>query len=334
MRALVTGGHGFIGRHLVRRLRERGGVVRVLHRRPGIPPNLAAWDVEVATGDLRDASGLEAAVHDVDVVFHLAGLTRARTAAEMFDVNAGGTARLLAAMRRVRPTATFVYCSSTAARGPSPRPEPTPLDESPPPISTYGRSKARAEELIARHAGEVRWVVLRPTAVYGPGDRDFLALFQGIARGVALVPGRPGAMVSLIHADDVVGALLALADTPSAARATYAAAHPDIVSMEQVIAAAERAVGRHARRVAVPASVLRLVGRIADMATQATGRPSLYGSARVVEIAARHWVCSPEPLARATGWRARLDLVSGFEDTVAAYRAEGRLGPAASERPS
>ncbi|MGE0192914.1 MAG: NAD-dependent epimerase/dehydratase family protein [Planctomycetota bacterium] len=332
MRALVTGGHGFIGRHLVGRLRERGVEVRVLYRRPGLPEGLAAWDVEVARGDLRDASSLVAAVRGVDAVFHLGGLTRARTRSEMFDVNAGGTARLLAAARRGGQVDRFVYCSSTAARGPSPRPRPVPEAELPPALSWYGASKARAEALLARHAGPLPWVAVRPTAVYGPGDRDFLTLFRAVERGVALLPGGPGAVYSLVHAQDVVDALLAVSDASAARARTYTVTHPELLSMDAIIGAAEAAVGRRARRVPVPAATLRLVGAVADLGTQLTGRASLLGSQRVVEVATRHWVCSAEALVADTSWRPRIDVRSGFADTVASYRLAGQLAPRASGR--
>ncbi|MEZ6007140.1 MAG: NAD-dependent epimerase/dehydratase family protein [Planctomycetota bacterium] len=325
MRALVTGGHGFIGRHLVRRLRERGDEVRILYRRAGLPESLAAWDVEVARGDLRDSASIAAAVRDIDAVFHLGGLTRARTRAEMFDVNAGGTARLLAAARDGGRVDRFVYCSSTAARGPSPCPTPVPDADLPPALSWYGASKAHAEGLIARHAGPLPWVTVRPTAVYGPGDRDFLTLFRAVERGLALLPGGRGSVYSLVHADDVVEALLAVTDMPQARGRTYTVAHPELLTMEAIIEAAEAAVGRRARRLPVPASVLRLVGSVADLGTQLTGRASLLGSQRVVEVAARHWVCSADALAADTAWRPVHDVRSGFAQTVEAYRREGQL---------
>jgi nucleoside-diphosphate-sugar epimerase len=327
MQVLVTGGHGFIGRHLVERLLERGESVRVLFRGAGTPSVLAGLEVDVAHGDLRDAAALRRAVAGVDAIYHLAGLTRAVSRATMFDVNAGGTARLLAAARGSGRSPRFVYCSSTAARGPSPTPILRPGVAPGPALSWYGASKARAEDLIAAHAAGLPWVILRPTAVYGPGDRDFLTLFQSVARGLALVPGAPGATYSLVHAHDLAEALVVAAASPTTTGRTYAVAHAQTATMEQILAAAEAAIGRRTRRLTLPASALRLVGRSADLLSQCTGRASLLGTQRVVEVAARHWVCDPAPLTRDTGWEATRGLLEGFASTVAWYRAERLLPP-------
>ncbi|MHC5009858.1 MAG: NAD-dependent epimerase/dehydratase family protein, partial [Planctomycetota bacterium] len=109
MRALVTGGHGFVGSHLVERLLADGTAVRCLLRRPGLPAALRDRPVELARGDVRGARAVSAAMEGVDEVFHLAALTRSRTRREMQRTNLGGTLCLLAAAAERRLPGRFVF---------------------------------------------------------------------------------------------------------------------------------------------------------------------------------------------------------------------------------
>ncbi|MFI5403683.1 MAG: NAD-dependent epimerase/dehydratase family protein, partial [Planctomycetota bacterium] len=146
--ALVTGGHGFLGSHLVDALLDRGVRVRCLLR-PGRPESLfSGRPVEVVRGDLRAADGLAAAVEGADLVFHVAGLIAARSPAEFHEVNAKGTARLAAAVAARGPVSRFVLVSSQAAAGPSLDGRPVTEDRPPGPLTHYGRSKLAGERAL------------------------------------------------------------------------------------------------------------------------------------------------------------------------------------------
>ena len=325
MRVLVTGGHGFIGSHLVRLLLEEGAEVRCLHRREGVPAALTGLEVEIVRGDLRHAAGLREAARGVDEIYHLAGLLSSLAPRAMYDTNAEGTRRLLDAAEHAGLAGRVGFCSSLAAVGPA-----GPggmLDETSPlrPITTYGASKVAAEGHVQQRSGRIPVTILRPPGVYGPRDTEFLTLFQAAARGFSLLAGRPTKRYSLVHAEDLARALLVAARSPRTLGGAYFAAHPEVVTLRALIPAAEAAVGRPTRRIAVPESAMRLVGATADLLAQWTGRSSVLGSERMRELVAGDWVCTPEPLTEATGWRARTDLASGFRTTAAWYRSQGMV---------
>jgi nucleoside-diphosphate-sugar epimerase len=325
MRALVTGGHGFIGSHLVRRLLADGVEVRCLSRRAGRPAALAGLDVEVVPGDVRRPEGLVRALRGVDEVYHLAGLTSSLSRAAMFATNAGGTSRVLRAARAAGVGGRFVYCSSLATVGPAPRGVPHDEAVPPAPITWYGQSKRAAEEAALAMREELPLTIVRPPAVYGPRDEAFLTLFQAAARGLALLPGDPTRSYSLIHAADLAAALVAAAGAPATLGGVFFAAHPRVVTLLEVVEAAERAVGRRTLRLALPDSFLRLVGRVVDLFSQWTGRPSVLGTQRMKEVSRGDWTCSPAALEGATGWRAERGLAEGFAETAAWYREHGLL---------
>lgn len=191
--AAVTGATGFVGRRLVYALTAAGWRVRVLVRRSGAGMWVHA-NTEVVVGDLDDPAALETLAKGAEVVIHAAGLIKARSREAFFEVNVAGARRMAEAVGEGR----MVLISSLAARAPE--------------LSHYAASKRAGEEAVRKILGE-RLTVMRPPAIYGPGDRETLALFQ-VARATPCLPtpGSAAARLALIHVDDVSASVLAHLD--------------------------------------------------------------------------------------------------------------------------
>ncbi|MHC4731703.1 MAG: NAD-dependent epimerase/dehydratase family protein [Planctomycetota bacterium] len=327
--ALVTGGHGFLGSHLVDLLLARGFRVRCLLR-PERPASVfAGRAVDIARGDLRRSEGLAAAVRGVDLVFHVAGLVTARGPAEFRAVNVEGTRRIAAAVGRLNPGCRrFVYVSSQAAAGPSRDGRPVREDRPPQPLTHYGRSKLGGERALSEVLGGVAWSIVRPPAIYGPRDEGILPFFQLAALGLAAgLEGPRGRRFNLLHARDVAEGMLAAAETPAAAGRTYFLAdeHGHGYGYRDVARSLERAFGRRTRRVPLPDLLVDLAGVITDEVAWLFGRRPIFGRDKAREIKARWWLCSPERAARDLGWRARIPLDDGFAETARWYAEAGKL---------
>jgi nucleoside-diphosphate-sugar epimerase len=128
-----------------------------------------------------------------------------------------------------------------------------------------------------------------------------------------------------VHAADLARALVAAARSPATLAGTYFAAHPEVVTLLEIVEAAEAAVGRRTRRLRLPESLMELVGRVADLGSQWTGRSSVLGGERMQELVAGDWVCDVTPLEAASGWRAQVPLRQGFLETAAWYREQGLM---------
>lgn len=326
MRVLVTGGHGFVGSHLVRRLVAVGDAVRCVVRSGRPPAALEGLPVEVVAGDLDAPATLERVCDGMDEVYHLAARLTARARREMQRTNVVGTRALLAAARRAGGVRRFVHCSSLAAAGPSAPGVPRVEGRDGRPVTWYGASKAAAErEVEAAAAAGLPTTVVRPPVVYGPRDRGLLSVFQAASRGLLPLLGAQPKVYSWVFGDDLAEALLVLGRHPATVGRTYYAAHDEVVSMETFLEVAVRAAGRRGRRLRVPDSLLRLAAGAADLVAQATGRPAMLTRDKTHELVAPAWVCSSARAAEEAGWSARTPVAAGVPATMRWYRDAGWL---------
>jgi nucleoside-diphosphate-sugar epimerase len=333
MRFLLTGGTGFIGQRLARRIVERGDTLVVLVRRTSKLGVLESLGARLAQGDLLTGEGLGEAVREVDCVLHLAGVTKARAPEGYFEGNAAGTRRLMEALAALPSPPRMVYCSSLAAAGPSTPERPRREEDPPAPVSVYGRSKLGGEEAVRALAHRVPSVIVRPPIVYGPGDQEFLPSMLPMAKlGVMLKSGFGPKRYSLIHVDDLCTALLAAAERGQTLRAEEPAAGVYAVSdggeyyWEEVCGALAKALGRAEPAVLpVPDSVGYVVGLGSELAARVRGTIPILNRDKVREMACPAWTCSTERAARELGFAPAVPLAQGLASALDFYReAAGR----------
>lgn len=332
MRVCVTGGTGFIGSHLVETLLARGDDVTCLVRSPDKLANLFPdHSPHLVHGDLDDTAALRAAVRDVEVVFHAAGATAARSRHGFFAVNAEGTAHLVRAVQEAAPgVRRVVQVSTLSAAGPAAPGKP--LDETVPPrpVSWYGESKLAGEETL--RASGLPWTVVRPPTVFGPREVELFRVFAMARRGIVPLAGNPHQELSLVYVHDLIAALLAVL-APAAERRTYFAAHPAIVTARELtlaIAAAIRdAYGdgrpRRVRMPRVPGWLARAVLTSIGTGAALLGRATLLSRDKAKEFLAPAWTCTAAALEQDTAWRAQTAHPMALRTTAAWYREHGWL---------
>lgn len=321
--ALVTGATGFVGSHLVEGLRAAHRPVRALVRPTSDARHCRALGAEVVVADPMDAPAIAAALQDVSVVFHLAAATRARNERAYERANVGLTATLMAAAAAAAEPPRVVYLGSLAAVGPTRDGGPVGEDESPRPLTAYGRTKLEAERIVLGTEA-VAALVLRPPAVYGPRDRDLLTFFRMAARGVMPLPAGPDRPVQLIHVRDLVDALRVAGDSTLRSR-VYHVAEPAIRPWSTVVSMIARAVGTTPLRVPVPRAALWLAAALSEGFARVTGRATIFNRDKVRELLARGWLCTTERAERELGFRATIPLDQGIAETAHWYRTEGWL---------
>jgi nucleoside-diphosphate-sugar epimerase len=316
---LVTGATGFVGSHLVDRLLECGAAVRCLARRTSSLQYLDTSRVELCYGDAPE--GLERAIQGVDVVFHVAGVTKALDSRDYYRGNVGLTEDLLRACERsTAPPARLVVVSSLAAAGPSPGGSPLGEDAQPHPLTHYGKSKLAAELAVRASRFGASSVILRPAVVYGPRDTDVLQVFRSVSKGRMFKIGRGPSYFSYIYVKDLADALLAAASSPTASGRTYFLANPQPVSWDEFGAEAAAILGRKLRSVAAPAAVAYLAGWCAELASRFRGAPGILSREKVREARCRYWICNTSRAREELGFAPQRSLEQGMRETLAWYK--------------
>ena len=321
MKVLVTGATGFVGSHLVEALAARGDTVLAMARRPDQHDALKKAGATPMPGSLENERSLVTALKDVDVVYHVAGATSARDEAAFFAINEGGTRRVLESIRQAAPgLRRVVYVSTQAALGPSPRD--VALSESAEcrPLTPYGRSKLAGE--LAVRGSDLPWSVIRPPAVYGPRDKEFLKLFRIAKRGIAPVFGAGTQQLSLVHVRDLVEAIVLAGTHDAALRQIFHAAHPETVLSRDVARAAGAALGGSPVLLPIPGAVAAAAAAVIGRVVSLAGQSTILSSERVAEFLAPSWLLDVAKADRLLGWRAKTPMVDGIRETGAWYREQ------------
>jgi nucleoside-diphosphate-sugar epimerase len=291
----LTGATGFVGGAIARALIRQGYRVRVLARSASrLPTDL---DAEVLTGDLLDATVLDALVAGVDSVVHCAGVTRGVTQEQFDVVNVTGTLRL--AHRVVaRGQVPFLLISSLAARSPQ--------------VSAYARSKRGAEDLLRRTPG-LQWAAMRAPAVYGPGAKEIVSLVRWMSRGLLFIPGDTESRFSLIHADDLAEAVCAWLSNPEFKGPFEVDDHHDEgYSWMDFHAVAQDVFKRHIRIVRPPGPLLGVAALLSETWGRAWGGSPALTTDKLRQLRFPDWVCDDRRFAEACDWRPAIDLHDGL----------------------
>jgi nucleoside-diphosphate-sugar epimerase len=319
MIAVVTGASGFIGSHLVESLRADGVEVRAL-RRPGSAPLSLPAGVAAHTLDLAAADAGESSVwRDVTHVFHLAGRTRAIDPTDFVRANVTGTSNLVALLARRSTSPRMIHVSSQAAAGPAPSAE-SPLTDADvaKPVDAYGRSKHDAESVV--HTSGLSWVIVRPAAVYGPRDRDFLQVFQQLGNPVALQASPSWHQLSLIHVHDLISALRTVATRDEALGRTFFVEDGSPTTWGRVYDDIGAVLRRSPPRLTVPAAVLRLAAVGSEFAAGLRGVDPLLTRAKLDLARHPYWLCAATALRTDLRWEPRITQARGWASTGEWYR--------------
>lgn len=326
MKVLLTGASGFVGSHILDNLQERRLSTAVLLRptssKQFIAPHLS--ELEIRQGSLSDPASLQPALEGVTHVVHCAGCIKALGAAEFFRVNQMGTRNLVEAINRQPSVQRLVLVSSLAAAGPAGPEGPARETDPPHPVSPYGQSKLAAE-LEVRDRCRTEYVIVRPPAVYGPRDTQFLPLFKA-ARAHVQPRYRGGKQaLSLVFAPDLARAVTECLLHPAAAGKTYFVASPQVVTASQMAQVIAAQLGTWTLSVPVPTLALWVACAGAHAMAHLRRRPSLLSLWRYPELCALGWVCSPDRLRQELGLECSTPLQTGIAQTLAWYQQHGWL---------
>jgi nucleoside-diphosphate-sugar epimerase len=324
VRDLVTGATGFTGGHLARGLAARGHTVRAFVRDAERARDLQTAGIGLAVGDLRDRRALESAVQGIDVVYHVAAIYRqAGVSADTYRaVNATAVRELIEAARGAG-VKRVVHCSTVGVHGDIEHP---PASEDAPlkPGDVYQDTKLEGERL-ARETGDrlgIEVTIVRPTGIYGPGDRRLLKLIGGVARGRFPMLGSGEIYYHLTYIDDLVEAFRLCGEQSAAANRTYIIAGGEVTTLNDLVALIADVAGVKPPSLHLPVWPFWAAGAVCEVMCVPLGiEPPLFR--RRVDFYTKSRSFDITRARQELGYAPRIDLREGITRTLTWYRNHG-----------
>ena len=303
----LTGGTGFLGGHVLRALVAKGHSVKALTR----SSQEAIDGVEWIEGSLTDDTSLKRLTAGCDVVLHLAGLTKALNRDVFFDINVGGSKTLFNAAQDAG-VSHVIHVSSLSAREPR--------------LSHYGASKAGAELLLTARKWAFSWTIVRPPAIYGPGDKEILKLLKATRYGLLPAPGGTKNRFSMIHAADLADALVALCDKSNGqAIVEIDDGKKGGYTVKDVASALPDANAKTIRTIPLPFPVLGGIGSLNGLVAKAINRPAMLTFSTAKYLCHPDWTVKEPRRFKHANWSPQFDLKAGLLDTIEWYRKNDLL---------
>jgi nucleoside-diphosphate-sugar epimerase len=327
MKALVTGGTGFTGKALVRRLLDEGHQVVALDYKEGLKTEeMSRWGAEVVIGSVTDPEVLDRCARGVEVVHHLAAAFRELDVPESHydEVNIQGTKNALEAAKR-HGARKFIYCSTCGVHGNIDHPpggEDAPIK----PADYYQRTKYEAEPVVLEyHRQGLCSTILRPAAIYGPGDPErFQMIFQRVARGVFPMFGSGRTLYHPLYIDNLVDAFCLAQEGEAGAGRAYLIADEEYVTIEDLVRRVGRALGVEVRVPHYPIWPVVAAGHLCEKLCRPLGvTPPIFP--RRVDWYRQNRAFDISRAKRDLGYQPRVGLDEGLRRTAEWYRAEGYL---------
>ncbi|MFH1278514.1 MAG: NAD-dependent epimerase/dehydratase family protein [Candidatus Eisenbacteria bacterium] len=327
MKILVTGGTGFTGTHLVRRLLGEGHEVVALDIQDGLfRPELEGKGARVLIGDAAEPAVLERAVDGCEIVFHLAAAFRKiNVPGSVYRrVNVDGTRLLLEACRRAG-VRRFVYCSTQGVHGDV---KEIPGDEDSPirPNDVYQQTKWEGERLVGEAVDKgMPCVVLRPMGIYGPGDPGrMLLLFKFADSGRFFMFGDGETLYHPVYIDNFIDAFLLAMEKDEAVGRTYLVGDAEYVTLNHLVRESGRALGRDVRIIHLPFGPLRAAAAVVEgVCMPLRISPPLFR--RRIEWYRQNRAFRVDRIRNELGFEPKVDLPAGLRITADWYRRAGYL---------
>ena len=297
----VTGATGFIGRALLQYLTKSGWEVRALTRCVRSDEHSVKW----IYGDLDSHDALQELVRGVSAVVHCAGQVRGSSFRDFSHTNVEGTASLLRAASQQMPAPRFLLISSLAAREPG--------------LSWYATSKHMAEQLTEGYSDTLVCTVFRPTAVYGPGDKEMSPLFDVARRGILPMAGPSAMRFGLLHVSDLVNAILCWLSATTPVRGIYELddGTPGGYDGQSVATIIQDVWQRPVRCLFLPSVLVSLVASANLLLARLLRYQPMLTPEKIKELQHPDWVCNIAPLMEALpAWRPQVRLRDALLQTA------------------
>jgi 2-alkyl-3-oxoalkanoate reductase len=327
MKVLVTGGTGFTGKALVKRLLDEGHDVTALDYKEGLKTEeLRQWGAKVVIGSVTDKSVVEQCMTDVEIVHHLAAAFRELNVPNSYyhEVNVGGTKNVLEAAFRER-VKKFIYCSTCGVHGNIDNPpggEDAPIQ----PADYYQRTKYEAEPIVDKHSRKgMETVILRPAAIYGPGDPErFYMIFKRVAKGGFPIFGNGETLYHPLYIDNLIDAFMLAMEEGKGNGQAYLIADEEYVSIKELVRKVGQVMDTPVKIKYYPITPLIIIGHILENVCKPFKiTPPIFS--RRVDWFRQNRAFKIDKAKTELGYSPKVGIEEGLKRTGAWYKKEGYI---------
>ncbi|MFZ4521167.1 MAG: NAD-dependent epimerase/dehydratase family protein [Bacteroidales bacterium] len=328
---LITGASGFIGSFLVEEGLKQGFEVYAGIRKSSSRGYLQDPRIHFIEFDFSSKEKVIETLDDCKksnlrfrYIIHNAGLTKAQKKEDFYNVNCLNTKHFIEALISAEMVPEkFLFISSLAAYGPGDphSGEPVKNSHEPKPIELYGKSKLEAERYI-RSLKNFPWLIVRPTGVYGPKEKDYFVFFQTINRGLEPYIGFKKQVLTFIYVRDLVRLIYLALDSPHVNKAWFVSDGREYPS-EMFAAITKKALGKKTLRITVPLFIVKTIATVGEHIGGLFGTIPTLNTDKYNVLKSTNWRCETEPLKNDFGFEAEYDLEKGVAETLEWYKKEG-----------
>ncbi len=331
MKILITGASGFIGSFIVEEALKRGFETWAAVRKTSSRAYLQDDRINFIELDFSSEEKLTAQLrpHKFDYVVHAAGATKCKDPQDFFRINTDGTRHFVSAILGLgMPVKKFVYLSSLsvfgAIREEEPHQEITATD-TPRPNTAYGKSKIAAEEFLSTVKDRLNYVILRPTGVYGPRERDYYVMMNSIKQHFDFAVGFKLQEITFVYVTDVVQAVFLALDKPESGKAYFLTDGEKYESSTFSDYVHDCLGGKWWIRLTLPICLTKIACRVCDAWSRVSGTMTPLNNDKFYILTQRNWLCDVQTTVRELGYKPQVKLQEGVRRAVDWYKKEGWL---------
>jgi nucleoside-diphosphate-sugar epimerase len=323
MKAFITGATGFVGSHLADLLLEKGYEVYCLKRKTSSTKWLDGKKIHYVNGDLFSNEVLSSVIKEMDYVFHVAGVVKAKNRQGFITGNQLATKNIVEITFRVNPEIKkFIHISSLAVCGPNPDNKPLTEDYLPRPITTYGVTKLEAEKEVLKFKDKIPVTIIRPPAVYGPRDTEILVYFKTFSKGLNSIIGFQNKYLSLVYVKDLVKGIVLAAESEKSNSEIFFISSDKFYNWNELGKIVSGILKRRVIKIRIPHFVVYSLGYIAQFLASVSGKAATLNVEKCKDITRERWVCSNEKAKKILGFNPEYEAENGFLETIDWYKRE------------
>jgi nucleoside-diphosphate-sugar epimerase len=319
--AAVTGANGFVGSHLVDYLLGKNFEVRCIVRKSSNLQWLTGKDVKIYDCGLFDKKGLREAFKDVNYIFHVAGVVKAKDEEGYFKGNVEATKVLLEVASEVKENIKkFVVVSSQTVSGPALDGKPVTEDMKPNPLTTYARSKLRQEEVALSYKDIFPVTICRAPAIFGERDTEIFIYFQVFNRGLTTMIGFDKKELSLLHVADLAEGLYLAAVSEKSNGEIYFISSEKFYNWDEVGEITSKVLGKKAFRIKIPHFIVFTIAAFAQFFAMFSSKPATLNIEKAKDLTQKLWICDTSKAIKELGYRQKVSIEEGIKRTCDWYK--------------